>query len=617
MKKQNIIVYLFTAVFFFGFILLLLIQLKTPSEVSISFSANTDNGVEEVDAWYDGDDTYYVFLPAYASLEDTVINIDSDCTVYADGKALADGSVCDVINTDSVCTIESKSMYKTYEWKLVFLESSDVHTMHIDTLSGTMDYIHDDKKYEESATYSIYTPDGAVCNSGNIAEISGHGNTTWEEYDKKSYSVTLQQSDSLLSMGEAQRWILLANADDPSNIRNKFVYDFAKELGLAYSPDSRWVDLYLNGEYAGLYLLCERNEANVNRVDIEGENSFLVSLELDFRLANQNLPTVTTALNQSLRVHYPTVLTQTAADSIKNRVESIERAITAQDGIDTVSGKHWSKLIDTESWAKKYLIEEVFGNLDAGFISQYFYYDGSNDSPVYAGPVWDYGYSMGNPYVWQLSDYRSVYADRLDVKAGYTSPLFYYLMRDEVFKSTVTDIYTQQFEPLLLQYFDTMLDAYIKEVSSAAELNRIRWFDEQENMISCVEDIREYLTDRRVFLESYWADTDSYHFVCADRVLSGNLAYFAVRHGGCLSDIPSFDDIDGYTFAGWKYSDTGEAFDISAPVTEDVNIYADWQKTKSDKADMAFKLVPVALISMIFMVIFVKDIRRTKGKVRK
>ena len=69
-------------------------------------------------------------------------------------------------------------------------------------------------------------------------------------------------------MGAAKKWILLANAFDASNINNKMAYDFAAKAGCAYTPECRWVDLYLNGAYTGLYLLSERNEVDSQRVDI-------------------------------------------------------------------------------------------------------------------------------------------------------------------------------------------------------------------------------------------------------------------------------------------------------------------------------------------------------------
>ena len=115
--------------------------------------------------------------------------------------------------------------------------------------------------------------------------IRGRGNATWL-WEKKPYSLTLSKSADLLGMGAAKEWILLTNAPDPTHLRNKIAYDLAAEVGLLYSPESNWVDLYLNGEYTGLYLLTERNEIHPQRIPA-GNGTFLVSMELESRLKSE------------------------------------------------------------------------------------------------------------------------------------------------------------------------------------------------------------------------------------------------------------------------------------------------------------------------------------------
>lgn len=54
-------------------------------------------------------------------------------------------------------------------------------------------------------------------------------------------------------MAPAKTWVLLANHTDRSFARNSVIFDLAKEMGLDYSSESRFVDLYINGEYLGNY----------------------------------------------------------------------------------------------------------------------------------------------------------------------------------------------------------------------------------------------------------------------------------------------------------------------------------------------------------------------------
>jgi spore coat protein CotH len=185
----------------------------------------------------------------------------------------------------------------------------------------------------------------------------------------------LSEPVDLLGLGSAQRWVLLANASDDSHMRNKLVYDFAQSFGLRYSPEAEWLDLYINGEYVGLYLLCERNEVHDQRVAVGQEDSFLVSMELESRMSKQNIPYVTTESLQSFRIHYPTQDTDTAALRIQQTLQTVENAILSLGSPNDSTAAELENLIDLDSWARKYLIEEVFGNMDASYISQYYYLD--------------------------------------------------------------------------------------------------------------------------------------------------------------------------------------------------------------------------------------------------
>ena len=261
--------------------------------------------------------------------------------------------------------------------------------MYIDTGSGSMDYIHAVKGNEEPGTIRLYDADGNMTLTEVVDSIKGRGNATWLR-SKKPYSITLSSQAGPLGMEEATRWILLANAYDYSHLRNKLAYQFAREAGLSFSPDCQWTDLYLNGEYVGLYLLCERNEVHPSRVDIPRNNSFLVSIELHDRLESQNYAFAQTQSGTSFRIHHAGM----EIAQIQQLLQSVENALFAEDGIDPVTGKSWNQLIDVDSWARKYLVEEIFANYDAGSVSQYFYYTG--DGKLYAGPVWDFDNTLAS-----------------------------------------------------------------------------------------------------------------------------------------------------------------------------------------------------------------------------
>lgn len=125
-----------------------------------------------------------------------------------------------------------------------------------------------------------------VDESGNVedysdCEMKGRGNYTWNnsEMVKKPYQIKFSSKVDVFGLGSAKKWVLLANYADGTLMKNKLVLDLADKIGMPYSSDSEWVDLYVNGEYAGNYLLCEKVEVGKNRVNLKSEYGILAELD--------------------------------------------------------------------------------------------------------------------------------------------------------------------------------------------------------------------------------------------------------------------------------------------------------------------------------------------------
>ena len=101
--------------------------------------------------------------------------------------------------------------------------------------------------------------------SGTTSSLPGtvkfHGATS-QAYPKKSFGLTLDAPNALLGMRESAHWVLNAAYIDRSLMRHKISYDLFRSLstreGKRFAVASRFVELYLNGNYHGAYLLMER-----------------------------------------------------------------------------------------------------------------------------------------------------------------------------------------------------------------------------------------------------------------------------------------------------------------------------------------------------------------------
>lgn len=227
------------------------------------------------------------------------------------------------------------------------------------------------------------------------SKIKVRGNST-SSGAKKPYNFKLSSKTELLGMGKAKKWCLLANCYEKTLIRNEMVFDFARNATcLQYTPDSRFVDVYLNGVLQGNYILCEAVEAGSSRVDIDIDNGEFL-LERDVREDKDTVYIESPVLGIRFGINEPEEPTKEQVDSLKAFLRKAETALS--------SGKmsEIEKYFDVESIVDFYIIMEYFKQVDVSVGSTRFYI---KDGIIYGGPVWDFDLTMGNC----LSSYYTAY----------------------------------------------------------------------------------------------------------------------------------------------------------------------------------------------------------------
>lgn len=193
----------------------------------------------------------YLFLPANADLSALTLWFNGgDAKASANGKSVTLG----IMVSDAIGS--------------VYLTSADP--------GQDRQWVEQDKDNHKAKGQMVYLrPDGSTVYAGDLKQIKGRGNSTWD-YPKKPYQIKLADKCDLLGAGEEPEstWVLLANYCDETLIHNSITYDLAQSLGMTYTPHCEPVDLYYDGEYRGSYLLCEKTEVGDGRVaidDLEGE----------------------------------------------------------------------------------------------------------------------------------------------------------------------------------------------------------------------------------------------------------------------------------------------------------------------------------------------------------
>lgn len=551
MRKGKFGIALFSAVILLAIVAMAIHTIpETAAENPVALQA----GSETLEVWTEDGTDYYAFLPGFAPQEQVVI-LPLQEGVALDGQPLPR----ELPEGEESHALSWQENGQLRQGTLHLLPSEGVATLFLDTQSGSMDYIHAEKGNAERGSLRLYDEAGSLNYSGNLRSVRGRGNSTWVVHEKKPYSLKLVDKADLLGMGAATDWILLADALDSSGLRNKTVLDFAARAGLPYTPEARWTEVYLNGEYAGLYLLCERIEVNPERVNLTPDGS-LISMDRDTRVEGDAAPYMVTKSGQYLQI-------RDSADigALKEDIQAMETALLSEDG-------DWLAHIDLDSWVKKYLVEEIFASYDAGFQSQYFFCrETGEDSKIFAGPVWDFDSSMGNPGVWALNSPRGLFAWRPQAMVGYDTPWFNSLCGKPEFQEKLKEEYTSQFLPLLETLLEETIPAYARQFSPAFERNRIRWKVDTPGLPGEAEAIVTYMEQRIDFLTDLWVGGAGFCVVrLQENSRGGYYAYYAVAPGSRFEDLP---ERSGTDFLGWYREDTDTLFDPDTPVTEDLNLY--------------------------------------------
>lgn len=241
---------------------------------------------------------------------------------------------------------------------------------------------------------------GSFSNYSASASIRGRGNSSWLWYDKKPYRIKLDEKHKLLGLDKAKHWVLLANYRDVTDLMNTFVFEMGQWLGLPFTNHTRYVELFLNGDYKGVYQLTEQIQQNKNRVDISDDRGILLSLDVDdgpgeSPNAGDNFYSKVYRMPAAVKYPKDEFATANTVDSVKAEFAKLEQAIKAKDYAQV------QQLLDIPSFIKYLQIQEFIYNVELSAPrSIYMHKDG--DGPWVMGPLWDfdagYDFDWGDMY---------------------------------------------------------------------------------------------------------------------------------------------------------------------------------------------------------------------------
>ena len=542
---------------------------------SLYFINKNDNSIKIYP--FESDKEMYLFLPSGFDMHDFIL-VNNE-KIIDDDLSEFDGNDVITIDTD-----------RTYNLNVVRM--NDVATLFMDVKIGSIDEVNKDKEKSTAARVNINIFDE---NSDMIlnekANIRGRGSASWLYHDKKSYNMNFYEDLSILGMNKSRKWALVTNpVDDVFNddifMDSNMVYEFARNLDFDYVVDCRYVNVYINGNYNGLYLLSERIDVETNRLDIDRDNTFLLDTDINLKIDQLDNYFITGG-NNIIEIDYPESVSKSLLKTISEDVEKFEDALLDFDS------NQWEKMIDMDSWARVYLIDELFENIDGGSHSVFFY---KNTDGLYVrGPLWDYDkiFASREDAVVVGNEYR--YSNQISMNYNY------HLLQRESFRKRVAEIFKDEFIPLIRDRFPSIARKSETTRRSSLIADQIRWNEDKDRSVYA-ERLIEFMNKRSSFLEDYLNNEDKYCVVSIENP-SLQFEYYTVIRGSRIHDIEGIDEslLKGQLY----YKDSKEEFKSDDIIDEDIYLVRNLSYDSYRPDINSYEIQDsVGVINMLFMLLF-------------
>ena len=486
------------------------------AELGLTVQPFADKSTEIVPVAGRGVSGYFLFLPAGADRTRLRVSFSGECAV--NGKPLHSSSTTDAFQADGAYTLT----FNGEEKLLTVMQSENIPAVFIQTESGSLEKIHADKNHKEAAVITTAENGKLTLQNAPLKHIKGRGNATWDaKGDKKPYNIKFETAVDLLGMGKAKKWSLLANHLEDSLLRNAVALSLAQDMESASALDFRFADLYINGNYRGNYLICESvtvSENRVNITDLEAANEaanpglrlsalkqkleenaspdlprmlkytdipkdpadisggYLLELEHFSARFEDEIAGFSSLKGNSVTVKHPEYLSKAEIEYIANSFSQMEAAIYSETGRNA-DGKHYTELLDQDSFVNMVLLQELTFNADFVNSSNFIYKDAGSDL-FFAGPAWDFDLSITVPSEEgkrDRMDYWFLYSnDPTDSVQYLHETIFSKIFQHKDFFDAAARRWFA-LSPSFAEAAETRVQRYADRIAASAVMNGFRW----------------------------------------------------------------------------------------------------------------------------------------------
>lgn len=363
---------------------------------------------------------------------------------------------------------------------------------------GRLRLMRKDKVYYDSGDF-------VEDESGITIRIRGNSSAY---VDKKPYKIHLSKKSDLLLRGNKdyadKDWLLIKDEESYTNnnemsLRPLIGLKMNELIGMPYSPSCQYVNVVLNGEYKGIYLLVESIKRNQKcRIDVS-KNGYVIEYDPYWWNEAAYFATRYTSVNDWYKYtfKYPDSdeVTESQISCIRDYVNAVEYAIDSGN---------YTEFIDVESFAKWHLVFDILGCNDSGGTNMFMTkYDNTSSSKLTMGPTWDFDGIMREDG-WPRNRYNNMYENLIN-------------STNNAFITAVKNLYLSKGKTIMNE-LESFLDAYSQSEEGAA-LNKSRVYEDQlwgdgDGIAPTVQEnvlfVKDWLSNRKVWLDDIMSKDDSY-----------------------------------------------------------------------------------------------------------
>lgn len=442
-------------------------------------------------------------------------------------------------------------------------QSRTLPILRIDTTDG-----HDvvDKEYYKSCTVTLENCSDPMAFEDVTASIRVRGNST-AVTEKKPFRLKFDKKRNMLGLNDGAKcksWCLMADYYDYSLMRNSLAFRICAELldGYSFASDCTWVELYVNGDYRGVYLLCEQTQINPHRVDIYEKADDELNVEIGYLMVGQGGRTDEPNTVQISYGGLPITdldgttmgfgggnFSLSSGDYTREQIAFCAKVVgniayicsaaigenkyyeldenwelvrktsfvgttEAEKQIETIAA-----YVDIESAVRIYMTDEIVKNLDSGTYNMYIDLSPDGAKKLTFGPPWDYDFALANTKYGTTHSPKGMYAANFSYSDGMrVNTWFVMFCQAEWFRDMCEPIWMEQRDELFAICESIMTDAAMHKDSFDRNFDRWRilgtmnqghqaddvyGFETHEDAANFVYN---WLYNRLVYLDTVWGD---------------------------------------------------------------------------------------------------------------